>query len=172
MAADLASADCLTVRRARLADAEALAAFVNVTRSEARAQLSQIDVAQRFGQVGFMIAECRDRMVGLLGWQVENLVVRATDFLIAYDRDPAAVGRALVAWMEAEGSELLAEAVVLFLPNRASVALVTFWESLGYELERLDKLPSAWREAVTEYSLEAQDVMVKRLRGDLIRRPL
>jgi N-acetylglutamate synthase-like GNAT family acetyltransferase len=174
--AEAGSADCLAVRRARLADAEAIAAFVNATRSDARAgarsQLSPQDVAQRFGQVGFMVAECRGRLVGLLGWQVENLVVRATDLLVAYERDPAAVGQALVARMEADGAELLAEAAIVLLPRRASKALVAFWRDLGYERQHLEDLPSAWQEAVIEYGLEVQSVMLKRLRRDLIRRPV
>jgi hypothetical protein len=171
-----ASADCLSVRRARLADAEAIAAFVNVTRSgsqaELRSRLSRLDVAQRFGHVGFLVAECRGRLVGLLGWQVENLVVRVTDFLIVYEREPAAVGQALVTRMEADGAELLAEVVILLLPNGASATLTAYWRRLGYERQNLEDLPPAWREAFTEHGLEARGVMVKHMRGDLIRRPV
>jgi hypothetical protein len=176
MTSGLASTDGLKVRRARLADAGTIAAFVNAASSDSRAglpaSLSRFDVAQRFGQVGFMVAERRERLVGLLGWQVENLVVRVTDFLITYERDPAIVGQAMIAQMEADGAELLAEAVVLLLPNRVSPALVAFWERLGYAFQRLDALPSAWQEAVVEQGLGNNGVMVKRLRGDLIRRPV
>jgi N-acetylglutamate synthase-like GNAT family acetyltransferase len=171
-----ASADYFSVRRAKLADAEAIAAFVNAIRLNSqvkpRRRLSQREVAQRFGQVGFMVAEDQGGFVGLLGWQVENLVVRVTDFLVAYTHNPAAVGRVLVARMEDDSAELLAEAVILILPNRASEALVTFWETLGYEFQSIAALPSVWREAVVEHGLEAQGVMVKRLRGDLVRRPI
>jgi len=170
------SARDVVVRRARLADAELIAAFVNAARSEdhrgSYAQLSRRDVALRFGQVGFMIAESQGRVVGLLGWQVENLVVRVSDFLIAYGRDPAEIGRVLVSRMEEDAAELLVEAVILFLPSRPSEALVAFWESLDYEFQNLDDLPPAWQEAVAEYDLVGRGVMMKRLRDDLIRRPI
>ena len=170
------SASDVVVRRARLADAELIAAFVNAARSEdprgSYAQLSRRDVALRFGQVGFMIAESQGRVVGLLGWQVENLVVRVSDFLITYGRDPAEIGRVLVSRMEEDAAELLVEAVILFLPSRPSEALVAFWESLDYEFQNLDDLPPAWQEAVAEYDLVGRGVMMKRLRDDLIRRPI
>ncbi len=170
------SARDVVVRRARLADAELIADFVNAARSEdhrgSYAQLSRRDVALRFGQVGFMIAESQGRVVGLLGWQVENLVVRVSDFLITYGHAPAEIGRVLVSRMEEDAAELLVEAIILFLPSRPSGALVAFWESLDYEFQNLDDLPPAWQEAVAEYNLVGRGVMMKRLRDDLIRRPI
>ena len=105
----------------------AIAAFVNVAQScasgKARSQISQRDVAGRFGHVGFLVADRDGRLAGLLGWQVENLVVCVIGFLIASALDPIVVGRALVAKMEAEGEELLAEAVAEHGPNGQGVMI-------------------------------------------------
>ncbi len=161
----------IEVRRARLSDAKAIAAFVNAAQPASSIEVTCQDVAGRFGHVGFMIAERDGRLRGVLGWQIENLVVRITDFLIASGADPLATGQVLVTKMEAEARELLAEAVLLFMPPSPSVRLVAFWEGFGYEFRSLEKLPKAWREAVAEVDESTQSVMVKRLREDFVWRP-
>ena len=118
-----------------------------------------------------MLAEGDGRLAGLLGWQVENLVVRVVDLLIASALDPLAVGRALVTTMETESAVLLAEAVLIFLPGHPSARLMAFWQQLGYAAQGFGKLPRPWREAVAEHSHNGQDVMVKRLRDDVTYRP-
>ena len=45
----------IKVRKARLSDAEHIAEFVNSARTERH--VSQMDVAERFSQVGFLLAE-------------------------------------------------------------------------------------------------------------------
>ena len=166
----------VVVRRARLSDVGAIATFVNAARlgstATRRSELSQLDVAQRFGQVGFMIAERDGRLVGLLGWQVENLVVRVIDFLIASAGNSDSDAYAMTTKMEAEGAELQAESVLLFLPEHPSPGLVVFWERLGYEFQSFDKLPRAWQEAVVEQGRADQRVMVKRLKENSANRPL
>ncbi len=172
----------VSVRRARLSDADAIAAFVNNARQRAlgtlhvgdrvRSPVSRDGVAQRFGQVGLMLAESDGRLVGVLGWQVENLVVRVVDLLVASPFDPLAIGRALVDTMETESVVLVAEAVLVFLPNQPSAKLVAFWQQLGYAMQGLARLPRPWREAVTEHSRDGQEVMVKRLRDDVTYRPM
>jgi hypothetical protein len=158
-----------------LLDAEAIAAFVSSAQGVGpgeRSRVTRRTVAERFGQIGFMIAEGDGAMVGLLGWQVENLVVRVTDFLLSGTGDSAQVAKALIDKMEAEGQELQAEAVILFLPANPSPKLVTFWERLGYEFQGVGQLQKAWREAVAERDRATRGVMVKRLREDYIRRPI
>lgn len=159
------------VRKARLKDAEMIAKFVNSARPKEEA-VTRLDVAERFSQVGFMIAEYRDEAVGLLGFQVENLVIRVTDFLIAPAIDRVVAGKALVAAMEQAGQELQAEACMLYLPPTPSHELVLYWEIFEYERKPVSSLPRAWREASKEWSSDAIEVMVKPLREDLIRKPM
>ncbi len=166
----------IRVRRAKLSDAAAIADFVNGAHSGAPSagnrQVAAADVAERFGQVGFMLAQMDGQPVGLLGWQVENLVVRVTDFLVSFPADPALVGQALIETMESEAKALVAEAVLLFLPPSPSARLRAFWEGFGYEFQNLPELHRAWREAVIERGLETPGVMVKRLREDAVTRPV
>ncbi|MBN1249096.1 MAG: hypothetical protein JXC32_15665 [Anaerolineae bacterium] len=163
------------VRRARLSDAEAIAGFVNAAHSDVSRQgeITGLSVVQRFGQIGFMLAERAGQVVGLLGWQIENLIVRVTDCLIAASGAEAMrIARALIETMEAEARELRAEAALLFLPAEPSAGLVRFWESLGYDAECLDALGAPCREAANEWGLSAERVMIKYLREEPIGRPV
>lgn len=163
------------VRRARLSDAAAIAHFVNEAQSgrSSGPELTRLSVAERFGQIGFILAESPAGLVGLLGWQVENLVVRVTDYLVASSMvDPLAVGRSMVSKMEDAAGELQAEAVLLFLPAAPSAQLVAFWEGLGYEFSCVDGLRKACRDAVAEAGLHTQNVMSKFLREDAVQRPM
>jgi hypothetical protein len=167
------------VRRGHLADAAQIAAFVNAAHNNGtgdsvyRQEVTRAHVVERFSQVGFMLAERGDEMVGLLGWQIENLVVRVTDYLVAVpDEEALSVAQSLVDNMEAEACELRAEAALLFLPPRPSPELLAFWERLGYRAEHLDALGKACREAITEWGSESERVMVKALCTDPVSRPL
>ncbi len=163
------------VRRARLSDAAAIAQFVNAAQSGRASglEVTRSSVTERFGQIGFVVVEHAGELVGLLGWQVENLIVGVTDYLVAPSvDDPMAVARALVSRMEAAARDLRAEVVLLFLPTDPRPQLVAFWKGLGYEFTCDDDLHRAGREAIAESGLDAQNVMSKSLREDAVKRPM
>jgi N-acetylglutamate synthase-like GNAT family acetyltransferase len=160
----------IQVERARLADSKAIAQFVSHAHGEEIVQ--RLDVAQRFSQVSFMLGVRESEIVGLLGWQVENLVVRITDFLVAPGVDLFGVGDLLIAEVEDAGRELQAEAAMLFLPPDPSEGLCSYWEHFGYEYRAVTDIPRAWREAAAEWEQDATEVMVKQLREELVRRPI
>ncbi len=161
----------IQVRRARLRESSAIATFVNAARPGG-AKITPAQVAERFGTVGFMCAEYNGQMVGLLGWQVENLVVRVTDFLIAPAIDRVVAGRALINAMEEEGKQLEAEAAILILPPQPLPELIKYWELFGYHKREVTGLNKAWREAAVEWRADTKEVMVKQLRERLTNRPM
>lgn len=159
------------VRKARLFDAKVIADFANSAHPSRH--VTADDVAERFSQVGFLLAEdMLGTVVGLVGWQVENLIIRVRDFLIAPGVDREAMGRTLVAAVEEAGMFLQAEAAILFLPANPSRALVEFWQALGYTREAISGFPRAWREAAEEWNTGATEAMIKQLREDLVRKPM
>ena len=161
----------IQVRRANLSDAEAIAAFIK--RARPNVELGRVDIAERFGQVGFLLAEQNETIIGLLGWQVENLVVRVTDFLVIEKPDNRlVVGEPLVQTMEDQAKDLKAEAILLFMPPDSPPKLTSYWEAMGYERQTISDLHRAWRDAVQEWAEDAESVMIKRLREDLIQRPM
>ncbi len=161
----------IRVRRARPSDAEQIAAFVNQVRPQGPA-VTREAVLQRLGVVGFLIAEVEQEIVGLLGWQVENLVVRVADFLIYPHRYRVSAGRALLNEMEKAAQELQAEAAILFMPANTPQEVIEFWEAFGYGFREVASLPKAWREAAREANPAAEWVVLKQLRADRVVRPL
>ncbi len=161
----------IKIRKARLSDTKAIAGLVDRARPT-QPPLDPALVAERFSEVGFLLAEGDGKVVGMLGWQVENLVIRVTDFLLTSDADRQTSGGALIAAMEEEGATLLAEAAILFLPPHPDPALNTYWEGFGYAQRAVTDLPRSWREVASEWDDSADEVMIKQLREDMVRRPI
>jgi N-acetylglutamate synthase-like GNAT family acetyltransferase len=162
----------ITVRRARVRDASKIAAFVNPTLPGSR-RIDEMTVIERFGSVGFLLAEEDGGLVGMLGWQAENLVVRVTDFLVRSVSGRDVVTQALFAEMERSAAELQCEVALLFLPRPASLALIEFYETFGYESQVVADLPRAWRDAALEGHLDIDEtVLVKKLREKRVLRPM
>ncbi len=159
------------IRRARPSDAERIAAFLNRARP-GRKPVTPEEVRERFGVVGFFIAEQDGEITGLLGWLVENLVARVTDFLIWPAERRLTVGRALIGAMEEAARELQCEAALLFLPRNAPAELIAYWEAFGYRPVEVARLPKAWREAAQETRSVDEQIILKPLREDLVRHPL
>ncbi len=160
----------IKVRRANLKDAERIAAFVN--HANRRKAVTPQEVALRFSEVGFLLAEIEGALVGMLGWQVENLVARVTDFLVYPAVDRVVAGRALIEAMEQEAQLLQAEAIILFPPPNPSRELLDYWALFGYERKPVEHLPRAWREVAREWNPQATEVILKQLRTGLVKRPL
>jgi len=161
----------IKIRKARLSDAKAIAGLVDQARPH-QPPLDPALVAERFSEIGFLLAEGGGKVVGMLGWQVENLIIRVTDFLLTPDGDRQTAGGALIAAMEEEGTTLLAEAAFLFLPPNPDPALSTYWEGFGYAQRTVTDLPKSWREVAYEWDDSTDQVMIKQLREDMIRRPI
>ncbi|RLC64401.1 MAG: hypothetical protein DRI79_00115 [Chloroflexi bacterium] len=162
----------IAVRRAKVSDAGKIATFVNRAR-RGRQEIDGQAVIARFGSVGFLLAERDGNLVGILGWQIENLVARVTDLLIGPTIERVAVGRALLSEMERAATELQCEATLLFLPRPSPTDLVEFCETFGYVPEVVASLPRAWREAAYEVQIgDDEVVLVKRLRATRVLRPL
>lgn len=161
----------ITVRRARASDAETIAVFVN--RALVGQSVDRIDVIERLGSVGFLLAERGGDLLGTIGWQAENFIVRVTDLLIWPASERIAVGRALLEEMERAAGELQCEAVLLFLPHPSPPQMVEFCQALGYEPRDVADLPKVWQEAARETPAGHDGlVWMKQLRARRVVRPL
>lgn len=160
----------IQIQRAKLSDAQRIADFVS--RATPNILISPEDVMMRFGMVGFLIALQDEDVVAMVGWQVENLVIQVTDFLMDTHVDRDAVGRSLVSAMEEQGLELQAEASILCLPPNPNEALIAFWEQFGYAYKEVGGMYRAWRDAIREWSPDTEKAMVKSLRNNVVLRPM
>jgi dephospho-CoA kinase len=68
------------IRRGRPTDADEIASFINLVRRPSRL-LNRADIMAAFGQKAYFLLELNGAIIGLIGWQVENLVTRADEVL-------------------------------------------------------------------------------------------
>jgi len=161
----------LSVQRAVPRQAEEIAAFINSVGNH-DPRLSREDVMAAFGEKAFLLLKADEKLVGLAGWQVENLVSRASDIYLAPDIPPARAFRALMEEIERAARLLQCEiALVFLLPSQAQRQDI--WRSLGYQPRTIQSLGvRVWQEAAME-SMKAGTIMYfKQLRKDLVLRPV
>ena len=162
----------IRIQRTRPYDAERVAGFISRALSQER-QVTPEEVVGYLGRAGLLLAEANGQLVGLLGWQVENLVARVIDFLILPARFRFTAGRVLLAAMEDMAYELQCEAVILLVHPSAVPGAPAFWDELGYGVRDIANLPSPWQEAAQEAQFALEDqVLIKQLREDQVLRPL
>jgi len=165
-------AAAIAVYRARPSDCGRIAEFLSRT-LPGRPSITCGDVLSHLGRAGLLLAECAGEPVGLLGFQVENLVARITDFLVVRPAERTAIARALLAAMEETAHELQCEAAILLMPAPPSAEMTAFWSGFGYQRRLAAELPRPWREAAGEAPLGPDgSVLVKQLRAERVLRPI
>ncbi|RME06576.1 MAG: dephospho-CoA kinase [Anaerolineae bacterium] len=170
-AAATGAAGELHVRRAGPAQAEAIARFISRV-SNGRRAMTRMDVMAAFGEKGYLLLMNGDEIVGVLGWQVENLVARVDDLLLD-ERAPLEEGLSLLmSTVEEAATELLSEALLVFLPPELA-RHHTLWEKMGYAPRTVKELGvSAWQEAAMESMPSGTVLFFKQLRKDRVLRPV
>lgn len=160
-----------SVQRGRPRDAESIAALI--TRLSGGTQpMTPADVMAAFGEKAFLLLMADKQLVGVAGWQVENLVARTTDLYV----DPAFPVqegiKALIKEIETASSDLQCEASLLFLkPQLASQEAL--WKELGYVKRTPESLVvQAWQEAARESQPPNTIMLFKQLRQDRVLRPI
>ncbi len=160
----------LHVVRARPRESEEIAALFNRLRKDAK--LTKADIMAAFGEKAFLLLRSGNRLVGLLAWQVENLVARTTDILI----DPAVSAnqalKVLTEEMERASRDLQCEASLVFVPA-GLLGDNGLWDGLGYQQRSPQSLGVlAWQEAAQESMLPGAVLYFKQLRIDRVLRPI
>lgn len=162
----------LSVERARPGQAGQIAEFVSHQATGGRAYWSEAEVMAALSEKAFLLLYDGDRLVGMAGWQVENLVARL-DSVIIQDGVSFEKGlRALLNEVERESRDLQCEVALLFLTPEMAL-LKGLWDELGYKETSVKDLGvRAWQEAALE-SMPAGSVMrVKQLRADRVLKPV
>jgi dephospho-CoA kinase len=126
----------------------------------------------QFGDKAYMLLQSGRKLVGIAGWQVENLVVRTTDIYLEADIDAAKAIEVLVREIEKVSSDLQCEASLVFVPTRLP-AQNGIWKKLGYEGRSPESLGvQAWTDAAKESMPTDTLLYFKQLRQDRVLRPI
>lgn len=159
----------IKVRRVRPDDAGGIGNFL-AQATRGRLVVPYEEVIERLGNKAYFVA-ISDQIMGLAGWNAENLVARIDDLVIHPVSMRTTVGRALFEAIEKEAQKLECEVLLLFVSTSASAAAVTFYESLGFHRRLADDVPVPWRQAMEEFKGEKVFVMAKQLR-ELVMNPI
>lgn len=150
--------------------AEAIATFINQSEG---LSLGRTDILVRFGQKAYMLAYSGDKMIGLAGWQVENLIARTDEFIVAADAPIERTVKSLLESIEKASNELQAEISLVFLKNGTSDGIRRAVLTSGYDpQEPADLNVPDWREAAEETQPTDTYLVVKRLRADRVLKPV
>lgn len=159
------------VERARPRQADDIAKMITRL-SQGQRQLTADDIMEAFGEKAYLLLKIQGQSVGLIGWQVENLVARTDDLYIEKNIPLDKVMPAMMEEVEKASKDLQCEALLLFLtPQLAQRSDV--WHPLGYELRSVENLGvRAWEEAAQESMPEGYLMLFKQLRKDRVLRPV
>ncbi len=159
------------VSRGKPKDSEAIATLINHL-SNGRRKLTADNIMAQFGDKAYMLLLSGKKLVGIAGWQVENLVVRTTDLYLQPDIDVPKALEKLVHEIEQVSGDLQCEASLVF-PTADLAAQDSVWKKLGYEGRAPEALGvQAWTDAAKE-SMPANTVLLfKQLRRDRVLRPI
>jgi dephospho-CoA kinase len=161
----------LSVQRGRPRDSVNIAALITRLSAGAHPQ-SQDDIMAAFGEKAFLLLMAEKQPVGLIGWQVENLVARVTDLYIDPDIPLERAQKILITEVESASQDLQCEACLFFLPSQ-SIGQESVWQGLGYSRRTLSTLGvQAWRDAAIESQPPDTILLFKQLRQDRILRPI
>lgn len=123
---------------------------------------------------GYFLAEKDGRLLGCVGWTVENLIARLEDVRLAPldDEGRGAVLGALLQTIQGAAGELECEVVLLALDADESERLGPALQALGYERRAPDALPRYHREAALEILQPGQVLWARPLRERPVTRPV
>lgn len=159
----------LTVSRGRPRDSENIAVLINRVKKDAR--VTSEDIMNEFGDKAFLLIRAGERLIGVAGWQVENLVARTSEIVLDPEVPPAQVLPPLVQEMERASKDLQCEAALIFTAPNLSDDKV--WKGMGYDRRTPQSLGvSAWQEAAKETLKPGLVLYFKQLRQDRVLRPI
>ena len=160
------------VVRGRPRNSGSIAQLINRL-SKDRKKLSDDDVMASFGDKAYMLLQLQDQLVGIAGWQVENLVARTTDLYLENGVDVPTGLEMLIAEVEHASGDLQCEASLVF-PTPELAALDSVWKKLGYEPRAPTALGvQAWQDAAAESMPQGSNsLLFKQLRQDRVLRPI
>lgn len=161
----------ITVHRATRGDLDILSEML--ARQEGMGTpLDQVETMQRLGKWGYWLVSVDDRPRGLIGWRAENLVGLIRDCWFESEIESATLLSPLLQGIENEARSLVNEVLIFVLDPQTANAFAPIARAHGYSQQKLDDLHKIWREVVKEHIMENDQIYVKRLREEMVTRPI
>jgi dephospho-CoA kinase len=165
------TAGALSLQRGKPRDAQKIAELITRL-SKGRQTMTNEQVMEAFGDKAFLLLRMDQDLVGIIGWQVENLVARMTDLFLDHRVAADQALPLMIQEVERASGDLQCEAALIFPP----IDLVGFdsvWKQLGYERRSPAGLGvQAWEDAALESMPKGSALFFKQLRTDRVLRPI
>lgn len=140
--------------------------------SQGTRRMTADSVMEEFGEKAYMLLELDQKIIGLAGWQVENLVTRTTDIFLEKHINLQKALEILIKEVERASSELQSEASLIF-PMDELAAQELLWKQIGYEKRTPETLGvQAWQDSAIESRSAGATLLFKQLRQDRVLRPI
>ena len=164
-------AETFSLHRGKPRDSQKIADLITAL-SKGKHTMTRDNVMEAFGEKAFLLLKLGDDIVGMAGWQVENLVVRTLDLYLDPKVTPDKALPLLFNEVERASGELQCEASLIFPPMEL-VGFDSVWKKLGYERRTPESLGvDAWADAAIESMPKGSALFFKQLRTDRILRPI
>ena len=161
----------LSLQRGKPRDAQKIAELITRL-SKGKQTMTKDQAMEAFGEKAFLLLLMDNRLVGIAGWQVENLVARVTDLFLNQGVAPDKGLPLMIREVERASGDLQCEASLVFPPNDL-VGYDGLWKELGYERRSPETLGvQAWEDAALESMPSGSALFFKQLRTDRVLRPI
>ena len=120
----------------------------------------------------YLVAEADSHVVGMIGWQTENLVAGLQDFYVLNDNLWATVGKEMLEKVHEEINSLSCEVALAFVLDGAGSKPIEFLESQAYEQFESKRLIQDWKDAAVEWQPENSILLYKKMREQRIMVPM
>jgi len=165
------AAGSLSLERGKPRDAQKIADLITRL-SKGKQAMTKDQAMEAFGDKAFLLLLMDHDLVGLAGWQVENLVARITDLFLDHGIAPDQALPLMLHEVERASGDLQCEASLVFPPIDL-VGFDSIWKHLGYERRAPNALGvQAWEDAARESMPKGSALFFKQLRTDRVLRPI
>jgi len=162
----------LDFRRAKRGDLTQMAALIAAA-TQGEIELDESDMMERLFSKGYLVAMQGEAVMGLVGWQTENLIAGVDDFFVKTNSLWSTVGTQLIERVEEAVAELSCEAGLVFVHDKAGPVARKCLEKKGYKEMQIDDMKDRmWREAALDWSVDNTTLMVKQLMERRINTPI
>ena len=130
------------------------------------------EVTTSFGEKAYLVLRIGQNAMGILGWQVDNLVARTTEIALDPALPLAQILPIMIREMEKASNGLQCEISLIYVPEQMAHQ-DTLWAELGYEKRTPASLGVlVWQEAAEESMISGRTLFFKQLRQDRVLRPI
>ena len=161
----------ITIRRAKPNDLGTIAQLISDSTNGALSPDTSEMMEALFSRA-YIVAASGDHVVGVAGWQTENLIAGLQDVYVLREDLWDSVGGKMLEMIHEEVDKLSCEVIITFIATKIGSKPVEFFERQGYEQSEAKNLGYMWKDAADEWQPENTIVMYKKLREQRIMVPM